>query len=185
MNILLALSPFVAFAVVDRLFGSIEGLVTGAAVSLILLARDFVTPKRSPKLLEIGTFLLFSGLSVYALAVRPDWSVIAVRLMVDAGLLAIVLVTLAIGRPFTMQYAREQVDPHVAETQEFKRTNMVISAVWALALVVMVAAEAAILLVPDLRGGVAVIILALVGAVKFTGWYSGHARADATQGQKR
>lgn len=181
MNILLAFSPFVAFALIDRLVGSIEGLIAGAAVSLVLLVRDFLTPGKSPKLLEIGTFLLFSGLSVYSLIIRPEWSVIAVRLIVDIGLLAIVLFTLLIGKPFTLQYAREQVDLRIAETIEFRRANLVISSVWAVALSVMVLAEAAILLFPNMHGGIAVIILALVGAVKFTGWYSGRAKADTKQ----
>jgi hypothetical protein len=34
---------------------------------------------------------------------------VGVRLRVDAGLLLIVLITLLVGKPFTLQYAREQV----------------------------------------------------------------------------
>jgi hypothetical protein len=57
---------------------------------------------------------------------------------------------------------------------EFLRTNYVISGAWALAFAVMVLAELALLYLPGLppRAGVLAIILALVGAVKFTGWYS-------------
>ena len=89
---------------------------------------------------------------------------------------------MAIGRPFTLQYAREQVSPEFWNSPEFIRTNYVITAIWALAFLVMVFAELALLYVPDMppRVGIIVVILALVGAVKFTGWYPERARARPT-----
>lgn len=181
MGILLAFAPFIAFALIDRLVGSTEGLVVGAIVSFVLIARDVTASKRSPKILEIGTALLFSALALYAVMGRPTWSVIGVRLCVDAGLLAIVLVTMALKRPFTLQYAREQVDPVFHGSPKFVRTNYIISATWAVAFAVMVAAELALLYLPTMphRIGVLAIILALVGAVKFTGWYPDHVRGKA------
>ena len=180
MGILLAFAPFLAFALVDRLVGPTEGLVTGAAVSAALLPRDLVLG-RTAKVLEIGTAILFGGLALYAMLGRPSWSVIGVRLVVDAGLLLIVLVSLAICRPFTLQYAREQVAPEHWGAPEFIRTNYVITAVWALAFAVMVAAELVLLYVPSIppRAGIVAIVLALVGAVKFTGWYPERRRAGS------
>ncbi|TDH57130.1 hypothetical protein E2C06_36050 [Dankookia rubra] len=172
MGILLAFAPFVAFATVDRLSGSTEGLVAGAVVSAALLLRD-VMQGRTAKVLEVGTAILFGGLALYALLGRPAWSIIGVRLVVDTGLLLIVLASLAMRRPFTLQYAREQVAPELWDAPEFVRTNYIITAVWALAFAVMVAAELVLLYVPGIppRAGIIAIILALVGAVKFTGWY--------------
>lgn len=108
MGILLAFAPFLVFAFIDRIIGPTEGLIAGALASAALLVRDVLTPDRTPKILEIGTVLLFGGLALYAVLGGPTWSVIAVRLCVDAGLLLIVLATLVLGRPFTLQYAREQ-----------------------------------------------------------------------------
>jgi hypothetical protein len=179
MGILLAFAPFIVFAIVDRLGGSTMGLIAGAVVSAILLLRDFLTPGRSPKILEIGTLVLFCGLTAYALFGSPTWSVIAVRLYVDSGLLIIVLTSMVIGRPFTMQYAREQVAREYWGTPEFIQTNYVIAAVCALAFAVMVIAEFALLRLPNFprRAGIIMIILALVGAVKFTGWYPDRRKA--------
>lgn len=173
MGILLAFLPFIVFALIDRIVGATAGLIAAALVSAALLVRDWITPGRAPKILEIGTLLLFSGLALYTLMLEPAWSVIGVRLCVDVGLLAIVLATMAIGRPFTLQYAREQVAPELWRSPRFIRTNYVITAAWALAFAVMVIAELALLYVPGLppRVGVIAIVLALVGAVKFTGWY--------------
>ena len=181
MGILLAFAPFIAFAVIERFVGPTAGLLAGALVSLALIVRDVITPGRSPKTLEIGTAVLFGALALYAVFGNPSWSVIGVRLCVDAGLLAVVLVTMAIGRPFTLQYAREQVSSDLHDKPAFLRVNYVITAVWALAFAVMVAAELALLYVPDVPHplGVLAIVAAIVGAMKFTSWYPDHARANA------
>ena len=173
-----AFAPFIAFALVDRLVGPTQGLFAGVIVSVTLLVRDWVTPGRTPKILEIGTALLFAGLAFYAAVGKPTWSVIGVRLCVDTGLLLIVLISMAAGRPFTLQYAREQVAPEFRSNPEFARTNYVITAIWALAFFVMVIAELALLYIPGLprRVGIIAIVLALGGAVKFTGWYPEHVR---------
>lgn len=181
MGILLAFAPFVVFAIVDRFDGSMPGLAAGALASAVLLGRDLVISGRTPKILEIGTFLLFGGLSLCAFFGGANWSVVAVRLCVDAGLLLIVVVSMAIGRPFTLQYAREGVAPELWTSPAFIRTNYVITSVWAAAFAVMVVAELALLFLPGLpqRVGVIAIVLALVGAVKFTGWYPERVRAKA------
>jgi enhancing lycopene biosynthesis protein 2 len=173
MGILLAFAPFIVFAVLDRIVGPVGALTAGAGVSAALVARDLVGSGRSMKILEFGTLILFSGLALYTALSGADWSVIGVRLCVDAGLLAVVLASMAAGRPFTLQYAREQVSPQLWDRPEFIRTNYVITGAWALAFLVMVAAEMALLYVPGLppRAGIVAIIVALVGAIKFTGWY--------------
>jgi hypothetical protein len=177
MQILLAFAPFLVFAVVDRLAGSTPGLIAGAVFALLLLGRDWLIQKRTPKILDIGTSVLFCGLAVFFLLGRPTWSVIGVRLCVDIGLFLIVLISLAVGKPFTLQYAREMVGRELWNNPEFRRTNFVISSVWALAFAVMVLAEFAILFLQlPQRAGVITIILTLVGAVKFTGWYPDHRR---------
>jgi hypothetical protein len=84
-----------------------------------------------------------------------------------------VIASMAAGRPFTLQYARDQIAPEFWDRPEFIRMNYVITGAWALAFAAMVLAELALLYLPGLppRAGVVAIILALVGAVKFTGWY--------------
>lgn len=181
MGILLAFAPFIVFAVLSRIVGPTESLAAGAAVSAALILRDVATPGRSVKILEAGTFVLFAGLALHALLSGEAWSVIAVRLCVDAGLLLIVAGSIVSGRPFTLQYAREQVPAEHHAQPEFLRVNYVISSAWAAAFLVMVLAELALLLVPDMppKFGMIAIILALVGAVKFTGWYPTRATAGA------
>ncbi len=173
MNILLAFAPFIAFAVVDRLAGSIEGLVAGALVSTGIILRDHFALGKAPKILEIGTVILFVGLALASLLGLVELSVMATRLCVDAGLLVIVLVSMALQKPFTIQYARETVPRAYWSSPDFLRVNRVITAVWALAFVVLVASDLLLLYAPSVprHVGVTATILALVGAIKFTSWY--------------
>lgn len=173
MGILLAFAPFIVFAILDRLVEPAGALAAGAAASAALIARDLVSTGRSVKILEVGTFILFSGLAFYTVLSGVTWSVVGVRLCVDAGLLVVVLASMVAGRPFTLQYAREQVSPQLWSHPDFIQTNYVITGVWALAFFVIVLAEMALLYIPGLppRAGIAAIILALIAAVKFTGWY--------------
>ena len=173
MGILLAFAPFIVFALVDRIASPSAGLIAGGLVSAALLLRDILAPNRTPKILEVGTVVLFGGLALYAVFSEAALSVIGVRLLVDSGLLLIVLGSIAVRQPFTLQYAREQAAPELWDNPAFIRTNYIITGVWALAFAVMVIAELALLYVPDLppRVGIIAIVVALYGAVKFTGWY--------------
>jgi hypothetical protein len=183
MNLLLAFAPFIVFVVAERLAGIPAGLASAAIVAAILLARDLVTPSRGPKLLEIGTFLLFGGLFLLAMTIGEQWSIADVRLRVDGGLLLIVLLSMVFQRPFSMQYARESVDRQHWNSQEFLRTNYVISAAWAVAFGVLVLADVVMDFMPALphAGSVVATAVALAGAAWFTGWYpEQHRRAKPT-----
>ena len=179
MGILLAFAPFLVFAVGVRLLGPTVGLIGGTLTSAALLLRDWLGRKHAPKILEIGTAVLFGALTLYTLLGGAFWSIIGVRLCVDSGLLSIVLLSMAMRRPFTVQYAREQAAREAWDSPEFLRTNYVITAAWALAFVVLVLADVVLLCAPQIppRVGIIATILALLGAVKFPEWYPQRAHA--------
>jgi hypothetical protein len=173
MNLLLAFAPFIVFFVVDRLVSIPAGLAAGAVAAAALLIRDLITPGRGVKLLEIGAFLMFAGLTLLALVMGDQWSIADVRLRVDAGLLLIVLFTMVLGRPFSLQYARERVAREHWDHPDFLRVNYVISAAWAVAFAVMTLADIVMAYAPDLPhvDGVVTTVAALWAAAWFTGWY--------------
>jgi hypothetical protein len=173
MKLLLAFAPFIAFAVVEHLAGVPAGLAVGTILAIALLVRDLLTPGHRIKLLEIGTTLLFGALAVYAFTDDVRWSIAAVRLRVDAGLMLIVLASIALRQPFTLQYAREAVDREHWESPQFVRVNYVISTVWAVVFGILVLADIVMAYVPALphSTGVIATVAALYAAVKFTTWY--------------
>lgn len=172
MNILIAFAPFLVFALTARFIGAEEGLVAGAVVSGGMLLRDLAR-RKGIKILEAGTVILFLGLALFSGLTKASWSIVEVRLFVDTGLLLIVLVSIAVRRPFTIQYARETVPMELWNSARFIHVNYVVTAVWAAAFLVMVGADLAMLYLPavSVRVGIWVTILAIYGAFKFTSWY--------------
>ena|SRR6476646_4134779 len=73
--ILLAVAPFMAIAIAERFLGGRFALASGALTSAVLLTSDWIRGKRSLEVLEIGTFVLFAGLTVYACLSGATWGV--------------------------------------------------------------------------------------------------------------
>jgi hypothetical protein len=96
---------------------------------------------------------------------------------VDGGLTLIVLISIALRQPFTLQYAREKVDPALWDSPRFLRVNYVISAAWALAFAVLTLADLLMAYVPQLphSAGIILTVLAIVAALRFTSWYPAQA----------
>lgn len=172
MSVLIGLSPFIVFFVLMRLVSPVAGL-TGALTTSALLGLRMWLRRESIKILEVGSFVLFGALTVYTLVAAPRWTVATVRLAVDSGLLSIVLVSLAIGRPFTLQYARERVPEQFWDSPIFMAVNRAISWVWAGSFAVHAAADAAAEFVPAIPLGVEIgaSVAALAAAIWFTRWY--------------
>jgi intracellular septation protein A len=172
MNILLSFGPFILFAVLMRFGDVLFALIAAAALSALLILRERRRGK-SVKILEAGTVLLFGGLTVFTAFTHYDWTILEGRLAVDLGLLVMVLGSIIARRPFTLQFAREEVPKEYWANPQFIATNYRISAAWALAFLVLVLADIVMAFYPaiPLWIGIAVTILALACAIWFTRWY--------------
>jgi intracellular septation protein A len=177
MNILLSFGPFVLFAVLMRFGDVLFAVIAAAALSALLIVRESRRGK-SIKILEAGTVVLFGGLAVFTAITHFDWTILEARLAVDVGLLVIVLGSIIARRPFTLQFAREQVSQEYWANPQFIATNYKISGAWGLAFAVLVLADIVMAYYPaiPLWVGIIVTILALGGAIWFTRWYPDRVR---------
>ncbi|MGA7521218.1 MAG: hypothetical protein WBW84_01975 [Acidobacteriaceae bacterium] len=185
MRILLGFAPFIVFALLSRFVSASVSLWAAAAVSAALVLREKLGG-RSMKILETGTCILFALLGLYTSFTHGAWDIPTVRSVVDGGLLFIILLSLLIRHPFTLQYAREQVSATVQSSPTFVQTNYIITSVWALAMAVIVAADLAMHFISRLPVQVEVVVIvgALGGALWFSKWYPAtkhRQQAHATQ----
>jgi hypothetical protein len=178
MMIFLILAPYGAFATLMLFASAAVSLFAAAAICLMVIAYDALRG-RSIKVLGAGSAILFAALGGYITLVDSSWSGSQVKLTVDAGMLAISLVSLAIRRPFTLQYAREVVDAETARLPEFLKASYVITWAWSLALVLMMLANVLVIYLPGLPlwSGLAIAFAARNSALYFTKWYPEHQRA--------
>ena len=178
MMIFLILAPYGAFAALMLLSSAAVSLFAAAALCLTVIACDAFAG-RSIKMLGAGSAIVFLVLGCYVALVDPGLSSSAVKLAVDAGMLAIALVSLLIRRPFTLQYAREATDAETAALADFLSANYVITWAWTLAFVLMVLANVLMIYVPGLPlwSGIAIAFAARNSALYFTKWYPERQRA--------
>jgi hypothetical protein len=180
MSILLGLTPFILFFILMRLATPLVALAAATVLSAILIGRVMLRGG-GIKILEIGSLILFGVLTLYTVAAHAEWSIAGVRLAVDGGLALIVLFSLAIRRPFTLQYAREQVPQQYWNHPRFIRVNDIISGVWALNFLISAACDAAAIYLPAIPLGVLVTVsvAAFVVAIWFSTWYPARVRRNA------
>ena len=88
---------------------------------------------RSLKILDTATLAFFLFVVIGVIGFR--WMILATYMafLVNITLTAIAWGSLLAGRPFTLQYAREQVAPEFWQSPVFIRVNQYITAVWGLA----------------------------------------------------
>ena len=177
MAFFFVLIPFGTFAILMLVSSASISLLAAATVSLAVIVSDRIRG-RTLKMLPVGSAALFAGLGCYIALVDNSWSGHTVRIIIDGGLLVIALASLAIRLPFTMQYAREQVDADIAQTPGFLRTNYILTLAWTLAFVVMLIADILAIYAPNvpLWVGLAIAFSARNSAVYFTKWYAQYRR---------
>src|SRR5277367_2695231 len=149
MMVFLILAPYAAFTLLMLVGSPVPSLFAAAAICIMVIGHD-VFRGRSIKLLGAGSAILFASLGGYLTLIDPGLSSSAVKLAVDCGMLAIALLSLAIRFPFTLQYAREVVDAQTAGLPGFLMVNYILTAVWALAFLLMLMANALMIYLPGL-----------------------------------
>jgi hypothetical protein len=181
MTIFLILAPYGAFSILMLLASAPVSLFVAAAICLAVILYD-VIGGREIKFLGVGSAVLFAGLGGYIGLAASSWSSSEVKLAIDVGMLAISLGSLAMRRPFTLQYAREIADVQTAGLPGFVQANYVITGAWSLAFVLMAAANLLVIYLPGLPlwTGVALAFAARSSALYFTKWYPEYRRTNLT-----
>jgi all-trans-retinol 13,14-reductase len=127
LRLVIGFLPWIILGVLgeSRLFlALILALLVAAVTSLRQLLR------RAPKILDTVT-LVFFALMVVGIVICHLWVLaIYMSLLVNVTLTAIAWGSLALGAPFTIQYAREEVPSEYWQSPIFLRINQFITAAW-------------------------------------------------------
>jgi hypothetical protein len=111
--------------------GGLFRLKLGLGVAPILSVVMVVTRLHRGVILWAG--LIFFASATVAVALLNDmWTTRHMGVLANFALAAGSWLTIALGKPFTLDYAREHTDPSLWNSPDFMRTNIVITATWAL-----------------------------------------------------
>lgn len=180
MTFFLIFAPFLAFATLSWVVSTTASVLAAAAIGAAILAAD---AWRGASLKPIGltataTFLAFG---IYFLFSEVDLSDLHVRMGLDAVLLALALGSIALRKPFTLSYAREQVDEDTLKEPRFLSVNYHLSWVWAGAIALMLVADLAPIYVPWMPlwiGALATFVLRN-SAIRISKWYPQRVQGNA------
>ncbi len=128
LKLLIAFAPWLAFLVIahDTLFRVKLGLVVALVLSIVM----GVARLHRGIILWVG--LVFFGCATVAVVVMEDtWTLRHMGLLANGALAAGAWLTIVVGKPFTLDYAKEHTDPSLWKHPRFIRSNNVITAVWA------------------------------------------------------
>ena len=138
---LAGLAPWILFSMVEGP-GRLE--LSGAValgLAAVILSLNWIRGG-TPKLLEYSDvvyFTLFTVVVAFASDPTRDWLERWGGEMANIALVVIVLGSIVIRRPFTLQYAKEGTDPEIWDTPEFLKVNYQITWVWAAAFLIQAA----------------------------------------------
>lgn len=180
--IFLGFVPWIVFSVVAGPSTWMWAALAALVCSLVLAVPD-LRRNRSISILDGAGLVFFAVLVVLALVLdRATLQPIEDRAqLISSVVIALVaLGSLALGRPFTEYYARQQTPRQYWNSPTFKQINRVITGVWGGVFVLNALCDVAVAYFgasSDVFNWV-VPVIAIVAAVKFTGWYPDHVTGD-------
>ncbi len=129
MRILVSFLPILAWSLLEQWIGRVPALAVGLGLGVGIAAyrwrRDTLVPF---DLAVLGIVLTMGVAEIGWPATIGPWS----GVLVNAGLAGYVAATVAVGRPYTMAYARMRTDPAYWDSPVFVRINRDISIGWVL-----------------------------------------------------
>ncbi|MFD3542992.1 hypothetical protein ACFWUQ_26345 [Streptomyces sp. NPDC058662] len=186
-NPVVGMAPWIAFSLLvgPGRFELAVGLALAVSVALVVFGR-LVRHGASWKILELSDLVFFTAMTLIGLAAGPGtlrWLETYAGEVSNIALTVIAFGSMAVRTPFTLQYARERVDPSRWHTPAFVRANYAITGAWGLAFLAAAVAGAygdLVLRNPNnIWTGWIIQILAIVAALRFTAWYPEVVRARA------
>jgi hypothetical protein len=136
-----------------------------------------------PKVFDLGLLTINFSLLLFEVISNPSssWSRNWTGVIVNSCLLGLVLLSMVIGKPFTIQFAMEKVPEHLWTTPSFMSVNYLISFVWAVEFTLSIIFNIlGVYVYPDNNAArIAPGTVTLVLAILFTKKYPEYAREQA------
>ncbi|ABS54915.1 conserved hypothetical protein [Methanoregula boonei 6A8] len=178
-GVLLGFLPLVIYGVIAGIAGT---SVSGVMIALIAAIAAFLIVGRSD--LRKGMMMAWVNVAIFSVSLIAigvfgiAWLIPYMGILIYTTLAVFTVGSILIGRPFTLQYAREMVDRTLWEKPRFIRANVLITGVWGGVFLVNLGFCGIAFLTPTLIGRIAQVstYIFLAAAALFTFWYPEHVR---------
>jgi len=186
-GILLGFVPLILYGILAGPSPESKVIALGAATLVTVVAG--IGDLKKGRILTWASLLLFGGLLVAAAGFARTGILTWSGVLINAVLAGVTLGSILAGVPFTLQYAREMVDPAHHGTPVFLSVNRLMTGVWGGVFTVNALLNYLALVLPTTAGRVSSLLtyLFLAAGIVFTLWYPGHIRkkyARASPGRR-
>ncbi len=174
-KLLLAFAPWISFLIIAR--DSLFRLKLGLVVALVLVVVMGITRLHRGVILWAG-LVFFTYATAAVVVLNNMWTAQHMGVMANGALAVSTWLTIAIRKPFTLDYAREHTDPSLWDNPLFIRANVVIASVWGLAFSVntlLAWGKMKHFILSEL-GYEVISYTLLIGTAVFTTWYPNYLR---------
>ncbi|WP_420135537.1 hypothetical protein [Rhodopseudomonas sp.] len=179
LKLLLSFAPWLSFLIIAR--DSLLRVEIGLGVALALTVVMGVLRLHRGIILWVGV-VFFGAATIAVIGFNDSWTLRHLGVLANGALALGAWLTIALGKPFTLDYAKEHVDPSLWTDPFFIRTNVLMTSVWASAFTinaVLAFGKMKQLLLPEL-GYELISYAVLIGTAIFTVWYPDHLRKMRT-----
>ena len=174
LKLLLSFAPWISFLIISS-GHSMFRLKLGIVVAALLVAGTGIA-KLNRGVILWATVVFFLYALVAVVWKTNLWSIEHMGLLANGTLAAGTWFTIAIRKPFTLEYAREHTSPSVWNSPLFIRTNYILTYVWGIAFLGSVLNAWIEMKHPGVPGWVFDVTQysCMLGAMLITTWYPKH-----------
>ena len=181
--LLITFMPWLAFKIILLIPASNELMMVKIAISAAAAICVFQSLKGVHKsIIAWGSLSFFAISLVMVVGLENNWYLAHLGVFSNGTLALLTWMSILLGNPFTIAYARQCVDPKYWETAAFIHINYRITAAWGLSFTVCAADAFVRLKYPSIPWYISEFIddLSMLAAIIFTKHYSGHNKTAKT-----
>jgi hypothetical protein len=127
-GLLTGFAPLIVYGILAGRSPSGVATALGAAVVVTVVTGIFDLKKGM--ILSWATLVLFASLFIAVGVLGMTWIIPGMGMLIYAALALVTFGSILVKTPFTLQYAREMVDPKLRENPGFIRVNVLMTGVW-------------------------------------------------------
>jgi hypothetical protein len=174
VGILFGFVPLIVYGILAG--SSIQSKILALSASTLVTVVVGFGDLKKGRILSWISLVLFGGLLIATVGFYLTGILIWSGVLIYAVLAAVALGSILAGVPFTLQYAREMVDPSRHEHPVFLKVNILMTGVWSGIFGVNALLDCLALVFPGPTGQAASLITygTLAAGIVFTFWYPAH-----------
>ncbi|MBI5131888.1 MAG: hypothetical protein HZA66_20805 [Rhodopseudomonas palustris] len=174
-KLLMSFAPWLSFLIIAR--DTLLRVEIGLSVALALTVVMGVLRLHRGIILWVGV-VFFGAATIAVIGFHDSWTLRHLGVLANGALALGAWLTIALKKPFTLDYAKEHVDPSLWTDPFFIRTNVLMTAVWATAFTlnaVLAFGKMEQVALSELAYEL-ISYAILIGTAMFTVWYPEHLR---------